>query len=180
MRVACVATKGFEDSELREPMRAMEAAGHEVDVIAPHAGEVAGYHGRVTVQATSIADADAEAYDALFVPGGYSPDQLRADDRYVSFVRKFEGKPIFAICHGAQLLFTAGLLEGRRVTAWRTVQHDLARAGIDVVDEPVVVDGSLVTSRHPGDLPRFNAAIVRALGDGTVRGQAGEAHVPGP
>jgi protease I len=181
MRVACVATKGFEDAELMEPKRAMEAAGHEVDVIAPHEGEIAGYHERVRVQAdVSIDEAEADDYDALFVPGGYSPDQLRADDRYIRFVRKFEGRPIFAICHGAQLLFTAGLLEGRRVTAWRTVQHDLSRAGVDVVDEPVVVDEKLVTGRQPGDLPQFNAAILRVLGEGPVREVPGEVHAPGP
>lgn len=181
MRVACVATKGFEDSELLEPKQAMEAAGHEVDVIAPHADEIAGYHERVRVRPDVTIDAaEAGDYDALFVPGGFSPDQLRADDRFIHFVRKFEGKPVFAICHGAQLLFTAGLLEGRRVTAWRTVQHDLSRAGIDVVDEPVVVDEKLVTSRQPGDIPQFNAAIVRVLGAGPVRQVPGEVHAPGP
>ena len=164
MRVACVATKGFEDHELADPVEALRDAGHQVDVIAPHEDEIAGYHGEVKVTPQlAIDDASPEEYDALFVPGGYSPDQLRADNRFIRFVRAFEEKPIFAICHGPQLLFTAGLLDEKRVTAWRTVQFDLESAGLDVVDEAVVEDGLLITSRQPSDLPQFCQAIVRCL-----------------
>lgn len=164
MRIACVATDGFEDRELSDVQEALEQAGHDVDVIAPREDEIAGLHGRVRiVPGRSIDDADPSQYDALFVPGGFSPDRLRADARFVAFARAFEDKPIFAICHGPQLLFTAGLLEGRTVTAWRTIQYDLERAGVHVRDQPVVVDERLVTSRQPADLPEFCRTALRVL-----------------
>lgn len=183
MRVACVATNGFEDSELDETRRALEHAGHRVDVVSPRRDEIAGHHGRVRLRpALTIDEADPDDFDALFVPGGFSPDQLRADDRFIRFVRGFAGKPVLAICHGPQLLFSAGLLEGRTVTAWRTVQYDLSRAGIEVEDEPVVVDEELVTSRHPGDLPRFIDAAIERLSTEPIEPSAGERelHSPAP
>lgn len=166
MRVACLATKGFEDSELSEPKKALEQAGHEVVVISPTQDAISGYHGRVKVTPDeTIDDALPEDYDALFIPGGYSPDQLRADDRFLRFVVHFDrtNKPMLAICHGPQLLFSADVLDGRRLTAWKTVQHDLRAAGIDVEDKEVVMDDNLVTSRQPGDIPAFNRAILDLL-----------------
>jgi protease I len=99
------------------------------------------------------------------IPGGYSPDHLRADERFVRFTRAFFDKPrpVFAVCHGPQLLMTAGVVRGRRMTAWKTIQEDLRRADADVVDEPVVVDGNLVTSRQPSDLDDFSREAVRML-----------------
>lgn len=166
MRIACIATDMFEDDELTAPKEALERAGHEVEVVSPRPAEIKGKKGRAVVRPDRTIDAvESDRYDALFIPGGHSPDGLRADGRFVRFVQAFdrEGKPIFAICHGAQLLLTADLLEGRRVTAWKTVQDDLRRAGIEVEDREVVVDGNLVTSRQPGDIPAFNRAIVEAL-----------------
>jgi len=166
MKIACLATDGFEDDELEKPCDALRAAGHDVFVIGPKVGEIAGERRRVRIRADLDVDAaDPRAFDALFVPGGFSPDRLRADPRFVRFVKDFDAtaRPVFAICHAAQLLLAAGVLEGRRVTAWRTVQDDLRRAGIEVVDEPVVVDDTLVTSREPGDIPDFIRAIERVL-----------------
>jgi protease I len=162
MRVACLATKGFEDSELAVPRKALLQEGNEVVLIAPHKEPISGYHGKQTFQPDkTIDEVTPEEFDALFIPGGYSPDQLRADERFVRFARWFgrNDRPIFAICHGPQLLFTAGALEGRSVTAWRTIQYDLRRAGIDVSDQEVVVDGNLITARQPGDIPAFTRAI---------------------
>ena len=166
MRVACLATNGFEDSELSGPKAALEEAGHDVMVIAPTRDEICGEHGQVTVKPDfTIDDVSADDFDALFIPGGYSPDKLRADPRFVDFVRDYDAldRPMFAICHGPQLLLAADTLAGRRVTAWKTVQDDLRRAGIHVVDRPVVVDDLIVTSRNPGDIPAFNQALLSEL-----------------
>lgn len=166
MKIACLATQMFEDSELSKPKAALEQAGHQVFVVAPTGEPLKGLHGQVTIKPdTTIDKVQPAQFDALFIPGGGSPDRLRADDRFVHFVRDFDAlaRPIFAICHGPQLLFTAGVLEGRRVTAWKTVQGDLQRAGIDVVDREVVRDEELITSRRPDDIPAFNKAIIDLL-----------------
>jgi protease I len=157
MRIACVLAEGFEDSELRKPYDALRDAGHEVIVIGKKKGEkLEGKAGKEKTKADlGIDEAHAEDYHALFIPGGHSPDMLRADPRFVAFTKAFADKPILAICHGPQLLMSAGLVQGRRMTAWKTVQVDLKLAGVDVVDEAVVVDGNLVTSRQPGDIPAF-------------------------
>ena len=111
-------------------------------------------------------------FDALFIPGGYSPDHLRADDRVVDFTRAFfeRERPVFAICHGPQLLITADVVRGRTMTAWKTIQVDLAKAGARVVDEEVVVDRNLVTSRQPSDVDAFSReslALLQRLGAAT-------------
>lgn len=168
MRFACVLASDFEDSEYRVPVDRLRSAGHQIVVIGAKKGErLQGKKGKESAEVdVAIDDADPRDFDALFIPGGYSPDQLRADQRFVDFASAFddEGKLIAAVCHGPQLLLTAGLVEGRRMTAWRTVQVDLACAGADVVDEPVVVDGNLITSRQPGDLDRFAQAILDHAG----------------
>ena len=167
MRIACLIDSDFEDSEFRKPFDAFWAAGHEVVVIGSQPGvELAGKKGqeriRTDVGINSVHPAD---FDGLFIPGGYSPDHLRADPRMVSFARAFveDGKAVFAVCHGPQLLLTAGVVAGRRMTAWSTVQVDLRAAGADVVDEEVVVDGALVTSRKPDDLDAFTRESLRIL-----------------
>jgi protease I len=106
-----------------------------------------------------------EDYDALLIPGGYSPDHLRADPRFPAFVKQFNatGQPLAAVCHGPQLLITAGLVRGRTMTAWKTIQEDLRQIGANVVDREVVVDGSWITSRQPSDLEAFSQALLRAL-----------------
>lgn len=159
MRIACVLAPLFEDSEFQKPRDAFRAAGHEVTIVGTKAGqELTGYHDRVHATTDTSFDAvTAEQFDALFVPGGFSPDQLRAQDIAVTFTRAFADadKPIFAVCHGPQLLIAADAIGGRRLTAWKTIQDDLRRMKENVVDEEVVVDGSLVTSRKPEDLDAF-------------------------
>jgi len=165
MRIACVLAEGFEDSEFKKPYDAFRDAGHEVVVIAAKKGDkLEGKNGKEKVKADlGIDDAVAEDYHALFIPGGHSPDMLRADDRFVELTKRFADKPILAICHGPQLLLTAGLVGGRRVTAWKTVQVDLRCAGAEVTDEAVVVDSNLVTSRQPDDIPKFIERSLQVL-----------------
>lgn len=167
MRIACLLDTDFEDSEFEGPYRALREAGHEVTIIGfERGGELRGKKGRVTTRAdVGIGDAGPEGFDALLIPGGYSPDHLRADRRFVAFTRAFfeRERPVFAICHGPQLLMTARVVEGRRMTAWRTIQDDLRVAGADVVDQEVVVDGNLVTSRQPSDVDAFSREAIKKL-----------------
>ena len=168
MRIACVLDSGFEDSEFQVPYDGLRAAGHDLVVIGLAAGaELKGKAGKVTTRAEmSFDDARPDEFDALLVAGGYSPDHLRADQRAVAFTRAFAeaDKPIFAVCHGPQLLSTADAIRGRRLTAWTTVQDDLRRMGEDVVDQEVVVTGNLVTSRKPDDLDAFTREALKVLG----------------
>jgi deglycase len=169
MRIACVLTDFYEDPEFDDPYRAFHDAGHEVTIVGLKAGqEVKGKQGKSTASVdAAFGDAGPDEFDALFIPGGYSPDKLRAHQEAVAFVRAFfdADKPVLAICHGPQLLITADVLEGRRLTAWKTVQADLQRlqARVEVVDEEVVVDGNLVTSRQPGDIPAFIRESLQVL-----------------
>jgi len=167
MKIACVLGQGFEDSEFRVPYDRLKQEGYQVDVIGLKAGEeLKGYKGRETVKAEkAIGDVRAEDYDALLIPGGQSPDHLRVDKRMVDFVRQFDqaGKLIAAVCHGPQLLMAAHLVKGRTLTAWPTVQDDLAQMGANVKDEAVCRDRNWITSRKPDDLPAFSDAIVEAL-----------------
>ena len=168
MRIACVLAEGFEDSEFKVPYDEFRKAGHDVVVIGTKKGEkLVGKQGKEKVKAElAIDEARPDDFDALFIPGGHSPDQLRSDERFVDFARAFADKPILAICHGPQLLITADLVRGRRMTAWKTVQIDLENAGADVVDEQVVVDAQLVTSRKPDDIPAFVRASLDLLREG--------------
>src|SRR4051812_44402315 len=157
MRIACVLADGYEDSEFQVPYDEFRKAGHEVVVIGDTKGKtITGKKGQSKTKADlGIDEAKPDQFEALFIPGGHSPDQLRADERFVEFTKAFENKPILAICHGPQLLLSADLLRGRRLTAWKTVQKDVRHAGAVVEDEEVVVDGNLVTSRQPSDIPAF-------------------------
>jgi len=167
MRIACLLDTGFEDSEFRQPYDAFTGAGHQVTVIGMEAGkELTGYRGKEKTRSEQgIAEVSPDQFDALFIPGGYSPDHLRVDRRMVDFTRAFfdRERPVFAVCHGPQLLITARVWKGRRLTAWTTIQDDLAQLGADVVDEEVVVDRNLVTSRKPDDLPAFSREALRML-----------------
>jgi protease I len=167
-KVAILAADMFERVELEEPRKALEDAGAEVEVISIHDGEIKGFDhfdpaNTVKVDRT-IEEASPDDYDALMIPGGVgNPDQLRGDENVVSFVREFHraGKPMAVICHGPWVLVEAGVVRGRRVTSWPTLQTDIRNAGGDWVDEEVVVDGSLVTSRKPDDIPAFNREMER-------------------
>lgn len=167
-KIACLLGKDFEDSEFRIPYDRMKEAGLEVHVIGKKAGEsVEGKQGKEKVQLEkSIDEVKPGDYDALFIPGGHSPDNLRADPRFIEFVKTFDGlkRPVAAVCHGPQLLMAADLVDEKRtLTAWKTVQHDLLYTGAKVKDEPVVKDGNWITSRQPGDLEPFAKAIVEEL-----------------
>ena len=167
MRIACVLGQGFEDSEFRVPYDRLKEEGYQVDVIGVKAGEeLKGYKGKEKVKAEkSIDQVKVEDYDALLIPGGQSPDRLRADRRMVEFVKEFDQaeKPIAAVCHGPQLLIAAHLVKGRTLTAWQTIQDDLRQIGATVKDEPVVRDRNWITSRKPDDLQQFSDAIVEEL-----------------
>lgn len=166
MRVACILTDLFEDSEFQKPYEAFGDAGHEVTIVGLRPGEVKGLKGGVTAKVEKTFDeVKADQFDGLFIPGGYSPDRLRAHEQAVQFVRHFtdSSKPVMAICHGPQILITADAVKGRRLTAWKTIQSDLQKLGANTVDEEVVVDGNLVTSRQPDDIPAFIRESLRLL-----------------
>ena len=167
MKIACVLGPRFEDSEFKEPYDAFRNAGHEVTIVGLQAGaQLDGDKGKVkaTVE-KSFQDVKPGDFDALLIPGGSSPDKLRAHDEAVQFVKAFmtAGKPVLAICHGAQLLLAADEYKDHRMTAWKTVQGDLKKAGADVVDQEVVVDRNLVTSRQPSDIPAFIRESLKVL-----------------
>jgi protease I len=168
-KIACLLADGFEDSELQVPCDWLSAAGYPVEIIGETAGDVLkGKKGRESaVVDMSIDEVDVDSYEGLLIPGGHSPDVLRADDRFVEFVRAFDstGRPIAAVCHGPQLLLTAELQRGRTMTAWPTVQGDLRQAGANVIDRAVVVDDNWITSRNPGDLQAFTSRFVEELGE---------------
>lgn len=170
-QVAILATDGFEQSELQEPKRLLESWGAQVAVIAPgDASEIRGWKGKDWGQGVavdqSLASAKAEAYDALVLPGGViNPDKLRIDLQAVAFIRDFgaSGKPVAAICHGPWLLVESGLAKGRAVTSWPSLKTDLGNAGAQWRDAEVVVDGNVITSRKPDDIPAFADAVAKAL-----------------
>jgi protease I len=166
-RVAILAEEDFEDSELVEPLRAMRDAGAKVVIVGSGTKQIyKGKRGSATIRVDVTADkVKAEDFDAIIVPGGYAPDKMRLHQSMIHLVREAHdlGKVIAAVCHGPQLLISAGIVRGRRVTSWPSVTVDLQNAGANWVDEPVVQDGNLITSRKPGDLPRFNKAIIEAL-----------------
>ena len=167
MKIACVLGPKFEDSEFKEPYDAFRQAGHEVTVVGLEAGgELYGDKGKVKAKVDrAFKDVKPDNFDALFIPGGGSPDKLRAHDEAVTFVKAMTraGKPVFAICHGPQLLLTADEYRNHKLTAWKTIQGDLKKAGADVVDQEVVVDRNLVTSRQPSDIPAFVRESLKVL-----------------
>ncbi|SFK12702.1 protease I [Halobacillus dabanensis] len=167
-KIACVMTSMFEDVEYTKPAEAFSKEGHEVTTIEWEAGkQVEGKQGEATVKIdTSIDDVKPEDFDALFIPGGFSPDVLRGDEKFVSFAKHFmdEKKPVFAICHGPQLLITAKALEGRTATGFKSIAVDMEYAGVDYQDKEVVVcQDQLVTSRQPDDIPAFNREALKLL-----------------
>lgn len=168
MRIACLLDKDFEDSEFRKPCEALRSAGHEVVVVGFEAGSTQwGRRGEECVRTDrGIAHVSSSDFDALLVPGGRSPDRLRRDARVVAFTMGFflRDRPAIAICHGPQLLIAADVVRGKTMTARKTVQGELRSAGATVVDQAVVVDGNLVTSRQPGDLEAFSKASLNVPG----------------
>lgn len=180
--VAVLATDGVELVELTEPVKALRDAGAAVEIVSLKAGDFQGFNhltpGDKVTADKAVAGVDASAYSALMLPGGVAnPDQLRADPDAVKFVRAFfdAGKPVAAICHAPWLLIEAGVVEGRTLTGFESIRTDLRNAGANVVDEEVVVDDGLVTSRKPDDIPAFNAKMIEEFAEGRHRGQADKA-----
>lgn len=166
-KIAFVLGEDFEDSEFRKPYDGLKAKGHTIDIVGAKAGQtVKGKKGTEEVRIEMAAgDVDPAKYDALVIPGGYSPDHLRTDEAVVALTQTMlrSGKVVAAVCHGPQLLIEAEGVKGRVVTSWPSVKKDLENAGATWVDEEVHVDGKLITSRKPDDLPAFTAAIAKQL-----------------
>lgn len=168
--VAMVIADNFEDSEAVDPKNYLEERGARVTLIGLETGTVTGKKG-ATLEAThTFDDVNVGQFDALVVPGGGSPENLRIHDKAVSFTREFveSGKPVASICHGPQLLISADVLRGRTVTCVNKIRDDVINAGANYVDEELVTDGNLISSRVPGDLPAFNKAIAESLSTAAV------------
>jgi protease I len=165
VRVLILCADGFEDSELLVPRQRLADRGIEVDVASLERGPIAGKHGAEVDAGLAIHEVRCDDYDALLVPGGRAPERLRRDARALGVVRAFfaAGKPVAAICHGPLVLLSAGVLADRAATCTRSVASELAAAGVRYEDSEVVVDGNLVTSRKPSDLPAFVREILRLL-----------------
>lgn len=172
-KIAVLATDGVEQVELTEPVEALRRAGAEVHVVAPKGGGIQGWNhhdrgDRIPVDVT-LDGADAGSYHGLVLPGGVmNPDELRQQPQAVDFVRAFvrDGRPIAAICHGPWTLIEADGVKGRRMTSWPSLRTDLANAGATWVDEPVVTDNGLVTSRKPDDIPAFCRKMIEEFAEG--------------
>lgn len=169
-RILIMASDGFEQSELEVPLADLRAAGAEVEIAAPKAGQIKGWDkknwGQPVEAKLSIGDVKAADWDALVLPGGQiNPDTLRADAKAVGLIQQFAsaGKPIAAICHAPWLMIEAGLADGKAMTSYTSIRTDLKNAGAKVEDKSVVVDGQFITSRTPEDLPDFVAAIIKAV-----------------
>jgi protease I len=174
IRVAILATDGFEQSELFEPKKALEEAGATVSIVSLETGEIKGWNhtnwGETVGVDLTVEEANPEDFDALQLPGGVmNPDKLRMNEQAVNFIKAFfdAGKPVGAICHAPWTLIEAGVVRGRTVTSWASLRKDLENAGAEWVDEEVVTDNGLVTSRKPDDIPAFNAKIIEEFAEGT-------------
>ena len=168
MKVAILATDGFEQSELFSPKKALEEAGATIHIVSLKPGRIRGWKennwGRSIRVDMTVREAWSTEFDCLVLPGGViNPDRLRKDSEAVAFVMSFINKklPIAAICHGPQILIETGALKGKRMTSWSSIKTDLINAGVEWEDQEVVIDNNLITSRSPGDIPVFNKTIVR-------------------
>ncbi|MEP6946174.1 MAG: type 1 glutamine amidotransferase domain-containing protein [Acidobacteriota bacterium] len=177
-KVAILVADGFEQQELTGPREALDAAGAETMIVSPVDGKVEGWNhfdkGDKFSVDIQLAQASADDFDALLLPGGVAnPDQLRMKPEAVRFIKDFfdAGKPVAVICHGAWTLIEAGVVEGRRMTSWPSVKTDLINAGANWVDEEVVVDNGLISSRNPGDIPAFNKKMIEEFSEGSHRGR---------
>ena len=182
-KVAILVADGFEQVELTGPQEALEAAGAETEIVSPADKKVKGWDekdwgSKFTVDAP-LDEARAEEYDALLLPGGVmNPDKLRLQPKAIEFIRQFfaAGKPVAAICHGPWTLIDAGVARGRRMTSYPSIKTDLINAGVNWVDEEVVVDNGLVTSRKPSDIPAFNRKMIEEFGGGIHDAQKNREH----
>ncbi|MGF1537566.1 MAG: type 1 glutamine amidotransferase domain-containing protein [Elainellaceae cyanobacterium] len=175
-KVAILLTNGFEQVEMTEPRQALLDVGAQVHLVSPEESTVQGWNHYDKADQfpvdVKLASANASDYDALVLPGGtVNPDQLRVNDAAVAFVKAFfdANKPVAAICHGPWTLVEAGAIKGRKVTSWPSLQTDLKNAGGDWVDQEVVVDNGLITSRNPDDIPAFNQRLIEAIAQGALQ-----------
>jgi protease I len=177
-RIMFIVASDFEDSEFRVPYDRVQQAGHEAIIVSTQAGkQLKGKKGKETITADKAAtEVSVDEFDALVIPGGYSPDHLRMDADVVGLVQEFfqQDKPIAAICHAGWLLAEADIVDGRTVTSWPSIKTDLLNAGANWVDREVVEDGNLITSRKPDDLPAFSEALLRQIDQG-ISPRLGEA-----
>jgi protease I len=172
-KVAILAADMFERVELEKPRKALEDAGAQTEIVSIHDGEIQGFDhfepaGKIKVDRT-VEEVSADDYDAILIPGGVgNPDQLRGDENAVAFVRAFAeaGKPMAVICHGPWVLIEAGVVRGKKVTSWPTLQTDIRNAGGECVDQQVVVTEGIVTSRKPDDIPAFNKKMIEEFAEG--------------
>jgi PfpI family intracellular protease len=171
-RVLIVTADGFEDSELQIPYERISKAGIEVDIASFHKGEITGKHGLRIFADKSFDDIDPNRYDALILPGGKAPEKIRKNERALSIVRHFvdSGKPVAAICHGPQILISAGRVKDKQMTGYYKIAKELQEAGAIYIDDKVVVDGNLITSRTPTDLDVFVSEILKRL---TAKNESG-------
>lgn len=172
-KIAILATDGFEQIELFEPKKALEEAGAVVTVVSLESGEIKGWNekdwGEKIAVDLTVDRANADDFDALQLPGGVmNPDKLRADEKAVAFVKSFfdAGKPVAAICHAPWTLINAEVVRGREMTSYPTLRKDLENAGAKWVDQEVVVDNGLITSRNPDDIPAFNRKMIEEIAEG--------------
>lgn len=169
-RIMFIVASDFEDSEFRVPYDQVQQAGHEAVIVSSNAGKkLKGKKGKETITSEkAAAEVSVDEFDALVIPGGYSPDHLRMDEEVVSLVRQFfeQDKPIAAICHAGWMLAEADIADGRTVTSWPSIKKDLLNAGANWVDREVVEDGNLITSRKPDDLQAFCEALLRQIDGG--------------
>lgn len=173
-KVAFLATDGYEDSELTHPWEGVTGHGATASMVAPDGESIAGKNGHTQPVDLRSADADASDFDALVLPGGVvNADHLRLDEPSIAFVRAFfeQHKPVSVICHGAWILIEAGVVDGRTITSYPSLRTDLRNAGANWVDEEVVVDQGLVSSRTPDDLPAFTAKTIEEIEEGKHEGQ---------
>ncbi len=166
-KIAAIMDDMFEDIEYTKPAEKFREEGHDVQVVGIKAGKtLTGKKKDTKVEVDQGLDqANPDDFDALFIPGGYSPDKLRIHPEALDFVKAFmqNNKPVFSICHAPQLLITAQVLKGRKLTGWKSIVQDIKNAGAEFADQEVVVDGNLVSSRNPGDLPAFIREALKKL-----------------
>ena len=172
-RIAILATNGFEESELKSPKEAMEKEGFKVDIVSPESGEIKGWANGNWSNSykvdRNLKEVKATEYNALMLPGGViNPDQLRRNEDALVFIRDFfkQEKPVAAICHAPQVLISADVVKGRKLTSFSSIKDDLINAGATWVDQEVVVDQGFVTSRNPNDLPAFNSKLIEEIKEG--------------
>ncbi len=182
LKVAILVAEGFEQQELTEPRKALDEAGATTKIVSPEESEVWGWNhfdkGDLFKVDVPLEEAKTDDFDALLLPGGVAnPDQLRMKPEAIDFIRNFftAGKPVAVICHGPWTLIEAGVVKGRTITSWPSLKTDLINAGAKWVDEEVVVDNGLVSSRNPGDIPAFNKKMLEEFAEGRHKGQTASA-----